>query len=97
MVGCFWSIGGPVYLQPVVNLNIEYFYLLLNSKVGHFNIKPMEVNSLNAIVDRVCKLCLTALVEELFVGDGTRLVELPVKLVETHGGPRVLHPRIPVS
>ena len=73
------------------NLNLKYLdRRLLNSEVGHLDVKTMEVNAIKTFVDRRCKPTLTNFLDSSLVRDGTVLVELSEQVVELDKGSRVL-------
>ena len=73
------------------DLNLKYLdRRLLNSEVGHLDVKTMEVNTIKTFVDRCCKSALTYLLDASLVREGTVLVELSEQVVELDKGSRVL-------
>ena len=73
------------------NLNLKYLdRRLLNSEVGHLDVKTMEMNAIKTFVDGCRKPTLANLLDASLVRDGTVLVEFSEQAVELDKGTRVL-------
>ena len=67
----------------MANFNFKELNLrLINSKVGQLDVKPMEVNSADTLLNILCQLALADAIQVIVVGDGARLMELTEELVD---------------
>ena len=84
--------------KSLLNLSLEHSdRWLFNSKVCHFDIKAMEMDSLDAFTYVVSKLWLTDSLNTDVIWDSARLVELSEEVVEVNDSSRVGHESVPVG
>ena len=80
----------------MVDLNFDNLNAwLLNSKVSHLNIKTMEMNPLNTLINSVCKTPLTDLLNTNAIRKCTELVELAEQVVEVDHGSWIICKSVP--
>ena len=68
---------------------------LLNSQVRHLNVKSVEVDTIETLVDSGSQSAFAHFVDSSCVVQGTHLVELTVQLIELPDRTRVTHKHVP--
>jgi hypothetical protein len=77
--------------ETVGNLHLEHFDgRLSHSKVGHLNVKAVEVDTVETLVDCQAKLTFANFPNSFFVVQCAELMELPEQVVEVYKGARVV-------
>jgi len=92
------AVSVTLNLETVVDLDLEHFNgRLLDGKVSHLNVKSMELDTLDRLVDSLGKSTLADLLDSLFVGNSAILMELAEKIVEVNNGAGVFQEPGPVA
>jgi len=83
-------------VKAMVDFNLKNLNAgLFNSQVSHLNIKTMEMDALNTLVDSVSETTLANFFNTLEVGESTKLMEFSEQVVKVNHSTRIVSKSVP--